>query len=216
MDSTAGNLGSRKAELTPCRHGGLPALLFLVNIMAALLILGACQSYEFKGTEYPDPQPAPDIFLDNVKGGTFQLSEERGKFFLLYFGYTSCPDICPSTLATARLVFDDLGDEASQAALLFVTVDPERDTPEVMSNYVSAFHPNIIGLTGSIEALRAIFDGYGIVAEREELPESAVGYVMSHTTRMFLVDAQGRLRMSFAYGTPAEDVSQDLQRLLKE
>lgn len=192
------------------------ARLLFVIMTAGFVTLSACQSYDFKGTEYPDPQPAPDFLLENVQGGDFRLTEERGRLFLLYFGYTSCPDICPSTLATARLVFNSLGEDADQTALLFVTVDPQRDTPEVMSNYVSAFHPNIIGLTGRHETLQAVFDDYGIVAEREELPESAVGYVMNHTTRLFLVDAQGRLRMSFAYGTPAEDISQDLQHLLKE
>ena len=213
----AGRVSSDARAAVGCQ--AFPYRALLAGLLIALLgviLLAACQAYEFNGTEYPDPQPASDFVLDDVSGGSFRLSDGRGKIFLLYFGYTSCPDVCPATLATARLVFDSLGEDAERVAMLFITVDPERDTPEVMSSYVSAFHPNIIGLTGSPETLEAVFEEYGIVAEREELPESAVGYVMNHTTRLFLVDQEGRLRMSFGFGTPPEDVSQDVQHLLKE
>ncbi len=180
------------------------------------LALASCRSYEFKGTEYPDPQPAPDFALDNVWGGSFRLSDYQGQVVLMYFGYTSCPDICPATLAVARKVLIELGEDAGRVSFLFVTVDPERDTPGVIANYVSVFHPGIIGLTGTSEQLQGVFDAYGIVAEREELPQSAVGYVMNHTTRTFLVDQAGRLRLSYAYGTPPEDILADVHHLLSE
>ena len=215
------DLAGRASSNTRAADGGrtVPYRALLAGLFSALLgviLLAACQAYEFNGTEYPGPQPASDFVLDDVSGGSFRLSEGHGKIFLIYFGYTSCPDVCPATLATARLVLDSLGEDADRVAMLFVTVDPERDTPEVMRNYVSAFHPNIIGLTGAPETLGTVFEDYGIVAEREELPESAVGYVMNHTTRLFLVDQEGRLRMSFGFGTPPEEVSQDVQHLLKE
>jgi protein SCO1/2 len=180
-----------------------------------LLLLTACQSYEYRGTVVDDPQPAPPLVLDNVDGGTFDLAEHRGTIYLLYFGYTSCPDICPATLAQARQVFDQLGDQADQVRFLFVTVDPERDTPDILSTYIEVFHSNIIGLAGSQEALQAIFDDYGIVAEKEFIEDSAVGYVMNHTTRVFLIDQEGRLALSYSFGTPPEDMVQDIEHLLQ-
>jgi protein SCO1/2 len=183
--------------------------------MLAAMLLGSCQTYEFNGTPYEDPAKAPEIELSNVKGGIYRLSESLGQTILIYFGYTSCPDICPGTLAQARKMFDLLGDQAERVEFLFITVDPERDTDEVMSAYVSAFDPRIIGLRGSPEELAEVFSRYGIVAEKEVVPESAVGYVMNHTTRVFLVDAEGRLRLSYPFGTVAEDMAADLQHLMK-
>jgi protein SCO1/2 len=180
-----------------------------------ILLLAGCGSHEFKGTEYRDAQPAPDFELENVAGGTFRPSDHQGKVLLLYFGYTFCPDICPATLAQVTVALDRLEEDADRVVMLFVTVDPERDTAEVMSNYVSAFHPNIIGLTGSRESLEAVFSAYGIVAEREELPDSAMEYAMNHTTRLFLVDPEGRLRLSYPFGTQPGDIVEDVTYLLK-
>ena len=198
------------------RSGLAPAALAGIILAAALLLLlTACQSYQFLGTAYEDPQPAPNLVLDNVNGGTFDLAAHHGTIYLMYFGYTSCPDVCPATLAQARQVFNLLNDQADQVRFLFVTVDPERDTPELMANYIQVFHPNIIGLTGTPERLQAVFDDYGIVAEKEPLPESAIGYVMNHTTRVFLVDQEGKLALSYSFGTPPEDIAQDIEYLLK-
>lgn len=197
-------------------RGLLPAAIVGIALAAALLLLlTACQSYQFLGTVHDDPQQAPELVLDNVTGGSFDLAAHRGTTFLLYFGYTSCPDVCPATLAQARQVFSLLGDQADQVRFLFITVDPERDTPEVMANYIQVFHPNIIGLTGTLEHLRTIFDAYGIVAEKEPIAESAIGYVMNHTTRVFLVDQEGKLALSYSFGTPPEDIAQDIEHLLK-
>lgn len=206
--------GEKEAGRQPDSAG--PVVLVLILTLALLLAgLAACQQHAFNGTEYDDPQMAPDFVLQNVKGGEFRLSDRRGDYTMLYFGYTSCPDVCPATLAQAKRVFDGLGDEEKLVRLLFITVDPERDTPEVMANYISVFHPNIIGLTGDQETLVQVFEDYGIVAEKELLPDSAVGYVMNHTTRLFLVDHEGRLRMSWGFGTPPDDITQDLIYLME-
>ena len=195
-----------------------PALLAALGVVLAvglLLLLTGCQSYEYRGTVVDDPQPAPPLVLENVAGGTFDLSKHQGTIYLLYFGYTSCPDVCPATLAQARQVFDQLGEQADQVRFLFVTVDPERDTPEILSTYIAVFHPNIIGLTGSQETLQAVFDDYGIVAEKEVIEDSAVGYVMNHTTRVFLIDQESQLALSYSFGTPPEDIAQDIEHLLQ-
>lgn len=190
--------------------------LAFAGLAFTVALLSSCQVYEFAGTLYDDPQIAPDFELRNVTGGSYRLSQSRGKIVLVYFGYTFCPDICPGTLAQARQMFDSLGREADMVEFLFITVDPERDTPEIMSTYVSAFHPRIIGLTGGDDELAQVFEGYGIVAEKELLAESAVGYVMNHTTRVFLIDSAGRLRLSYPFGTTAEDMAEDIRHLLED
>jgi protein SCO1/2 len=189
--------------------------VWMALVIVALASATSCQPYEFKGARYGDSRIAPEIELTNVKGGAYRLSDRRGQLVLMYFGYTFCPDICPGTLAQARQMFDLLGEQAETVDFLFITVDPERDTAEVMAAYVSAFHPRIVGLTGTPEELARIFDAYGIVAERVPLPESAVGYAMNHTTRVFLVDRAGYLRLSYPFGTIAEDMVEDIRYLLE-
>lgn len=188
---------------------------FLLLIIVGWL-LAACQSYEFKGTAYPDPQPAPDFDLVDTQGQPFRLSAQQGRVVLLFFGYTHCPDVCPITLGEAKQIIAGLGGEAERVTFSFITVDPERDTPEALQQYVSTFDPAIVGLTGQPEKLAAVRADYGIFAEKETHAGSAVDYVMSHTARVFLVDAQGRLRLSYAFGTPAGDIVQDIRHLLNE
>jgi protein SCO1/2 len=188
--------------------------LVLLLLVTGLLV--ACRPYEFKGTEYPEPEPAPDFTLEDTGGQTFHLSDQRGKIVLMFFGYTSCPDVCPTTLAEARRILEGLQEDAKQVRFLFITVDPERDTPDVLGDFVANFHPGITGLTGTAEALAAVREDYGIVAEKEPLAGSAAGYAMSHTARVFLVDQAGRLRLSYAYGTPPAAVIEDIRHLLEQ
>jgi protein SCO1/2 len=187
---------------------------WLVLLGLIILLLAACQSYQFNGTQYPDPQLAPDFELTTTDGDPFRLSDHQGKIVLMFFGYTSCPDICPTTLAKARRVFEGLGGDADKVTFLFTTVDPERDTPEVLGTYVTAFHPAIVGLTGAPDELATVRQDYGIFAEKEVLEGSATGYIVNHTARVFLVDAGGRLRLSYSFGTPSEDILEDIQHLI--
>jgi protein SCO1/2 len=187
---------------------------WLVLLGLIILLLVACQPYQFNGTQYLDPQLAPDFELSKTDGDSFRLSDHRGEIVLMFFGYTSCPDVCPTTLAEARRVLEGLGDEADQVKFVFITVDPERDTPEVLGTYVSAFHPSIVGLTGSTDELAALRQDYGIFAEKEKLEGSAAGYIVSHTARVFLVDAEGRLKLSYSFGTPPEDILEDIHHIL--
>jgi protein SCO1/2 len=196
------------------KHPASSFLTLISALLAASVLMAACGSYHFKGTVYPDPQPAPDFELTTTDGGPFRLSEQRGQIVLMFFGYTSCPDVCPTTLAEANQVLKGLGDAGDRVRFLFITVDPERDTPEVLATYVTAFHPAIVGLTGSSEELAAVYQDYGIFIEKQVLNESAVGYSVNHTARVFLVDAEGRLRLSYAFGTPPEDILNDIRHLL--
>jgi protein SCO1/2 len=180
----------------------------------AALLASACQPYRFKGTEYIDPKPAPDFVLTRADGGELRLSDQRGRVVLMFFGFTSCPDVCPTTLADAKRILHDLDEDADRIEYLFVTVDPERDTPETLQKYVSLFDPAIVALTGSPESLRDVWDAYGIFVEKVPQEDSAQDYSVSHTARVFVIDEAGRLRLSYTFGTPYEDILADLRSLL--
>ncbi len=172
---------------------------------------------EFRGTYYAEPYPAAaDFTLTRADGTAFQLSEEKGSVVLLFFGYTACPDICPTTLAELRLALESLKPaEASRVNVLFVTVDPARDTPERVQEYVNHFNTQFIGLSGSEEELSRIWQDYGVYREIVD-GESAAGYLVNHTARVTLIDQNGKLRVSFPFDMPVEDIIHDLKLVLKE
>ena len=116
-----------------------------------LLLLTACQPYAFKGTAYPEGVEAEDFTMTTTEGRPFRLSEQHGQVVLMFFGFTSCPDVCPTTLSEARRILEGLEEDAQNVHFVFITVDPERDTPDKLGKYVSNFHPEIVGLTGSPE-----------------------------------------------------------------
>lgn len=170
----------------------------------------------FFGTPLDPARQAPDFTLTDSKGSLYRLSDQRGDAVVLFFGYTSCPDVCPTTLAHFRQVKKELGEEAEGVQFVFVSVDPERDTPERLAAYVSAFDPEFVGLTGSRPELEAVWREYGIYVERVETPGSAAGYFVNHTSASFVIDPQGNLRLLHLYGAPADEVAADLKRLMAE
>ncbi len=193
-----------------------PIILVALSIAVGLLIVFTTnQQYEYHGVVYQDPQPAPQISLSGSKG-EFKLSDQQGKIVLLFFGYTSCPDICPSTLSDMKQVFNLLGDRADRAQVAFITVDPERDTVEKLSQYVSLFNPGFIGLSGTEDELAPIWDSYGVVREIDDTSGSQAGYLVNHTSRIYLVDPEGQLFITYGFGTPAEDISEDIDHILRE
>jgi protein SCO1/2 len=128
------------------------------------------------------------------------------KIVLIFFGYASCPDVCPTTLVELRQVRDSLGAQTDQLQIIFVTVDPERDTPERIRDYVSS---------GNVVELEQVWDAYGVFRAIDESTVSSAGYLVAHSARVYLIDLEGNLRLSFSYGTPAEDIEHDVRELLK-
>jgi len=189
-------------------------LLVLIGVVMAIIVLFP-KADTLRGTVFDPPLPAPEIVLTQGNGSSFRLSETRGKIVLLYFGYTFCPDVCPTTLSDLRRVTADLGEDASHVQVLFVTVDPERDTFEKMGEYVSQFDPNFIGLSGSMDELEKVWNEYGIYREETEFPNSASGYLVNHTARVYLIDQDGNLHLSYSYGTPPEYIVNDIKTLLR-
>lgn len=185
----------------------------LIGLGLLLALLAACGTYEYKGSEYPG-NSAPDFTLQSATGETVRLSEQAGNVVLLFFGYTHCPDVCPTTLGVARQVLNGLGNEAARVKFFFVTVDPERDSPANLASYTAHFHPDITALTGEPTALAAVYDAYGIFIEKEMQPDAVSEYSVTHTARVFLIDPQGKLRLSYVFGTPAEDILSDVRYIL--
>jgi protein SCO1/2 len=153
--------------------------------------------------------------LTRANGETFRLSDQKGKIVLLFFGYTSCPDVCPTTMAELKLVMDQVGSQADFVQVVFVSVDPQRDTPEAVQKYVEHFNPSFIGLSGPTEKLEQIWQDYGIFREAVPLPNSAAGYTVNHTARVVLIDPDGNMRLSYGFGTAVEDISHDVKLLLR-
>lgn len=190
-------------------------ILTIFVIAAALSAMFAVEP-SFRGTLYAEPfPPAADFALTKADGTTFRLSDERGRIVLLFFGYTSCPDVCPTTLAEMKLVMDKLGNTANEVQVVFISVDPDRDTSEKMQTYVEHFNPSFLGLSGSMQELEPIWRNYSITREAVE-SDSAFGVIINHTARVFLVDPQGNMRLTFAYQTPVDDIVHDIRLVLEQ
>lgn len=194
---------------------GLGVFLLIGIVAIATLLFGS--PVKFRGTTYEQPYPvAPDFVLTRGNGSSFQLSTMRGRVVLLFFGYTSCPDVCPTTLAELNQALGKLKQsDADRVQVLFVTVDPERDTPERVQEYVDHFNRNFIGLSGAESDVAKVWNDYGVFREIVE-GTSAAGYLVNHTARVTMIDQEGNMRASFGFETPVDDIVHDLKIVLKE
>jgi protein SCO1/2 len=188
--------------------------LRLVGLLSLLAIQTGCgTNYAFSGSEIDPARPAPKIPLINQVGQPFSLDDYAGKAVVLYFGYTTCPDACPTTLSDYLAVKELLGERAEDVAFVLVSIDPERDTPERLGEYLAFFDPSFIGLTGSAEEIAATARGYGATYERVEYPDSATRYLMDHTTLTYVIDPQGRLRLTYPEAADPAAIAEDLRQL---
>jgi protein SCO1 len=162
--------------------------------------------------------PVRDFALPASTGETLSLSDLRGKAVLLYFGYTNCPDFCPVTLAQFAAVRAELGRLGEDVQGVMVSVDPERDTPDVLRTYVTQFDPTFIGMQGDIETLDEIAEDYGLsyVLPEHEGEHEGGDELIDHTVSSYLLDADGRLRMIFSFGTPTRDIANAVRQVLTE
>ncbi|GAB2558262.1 SCO family protein [Rhodanobacter koreensis] len=193
-----------------------PRVALLLLLFAFGLLLGGCQRSEplpLRLTDVSGHMPDLDFKLTDDHGKTVTGADYRGKVVVLYFGYTHCPDVCPLTLAHLHVVMQRLGPLADGARILFVSVDPARDTPDVMRTYVNAFDPRAVGLTGDPRMVEALVKRYRSSFTRE--PASTGGnYEVSHGSAIYLFDRDGHAR---ALATPAasqDDIVHDLHLLL--
>lgn len=174
----------------------------------------------FRGFAISPERPAPTFALTSHEGRPFALEDARGDAVLLFFGFTYCPDVCPTTLATLGAGLEALGDEAERVTVLLVSVDPERDSPERLAEYLAGFSTldgHVVGLTGTLDEIRAVAGKYGVFFEKEGLdggPPPETGYTVAHSTSVFLIDHHGALRASFSQHSP-EDVAHDVRYVLE-
>ena len=168
------------------------------------------------GTVYDPAIPAPEVRGTNWDGSPFAMRDLEGKVVLLFFGYTSCPDICPLALADMKQVKQQLGDRAAEdAAFVFVSVDPERDTPEQLAAYIQAFDPSFYAVHVPPEDLEQVKKGYGVFAEKRVLDssQSAAGYLVDHSGWTYLIDKQSDLRAVFDMNATPEAIAADVSYL---
>ncbi len=166
------------------------------------------------GTFEP-PREAPAFSLDGSNGKKLSLRDHLGKVVILEFGYTFCEDVCPVTLAHLTEVYKKLGSAARDVQLIYVTVDPERDSPERLREHLAAFNPSFLGATGPPDELKAVQKAYGVIAKQVVSRNQALGYAVDHSSSLYLVDRQGKLRGLAPFGTPVDDIVHDLEFLLK-
>ena len=210
-----------KSEITPPKPWwrnkwlllALGALLVgLLLGWAIVAILDA--SYTYHGTVIQSPDPAHNFTLTGPDGGPVSLEDYRGQAVMLYFGYTFCPDVCPATLVELAKARQLLGKDADKLQVIMVTVDPMRDTSEKLEKYATHFDPSFLGLTGSEDEIAAAATPYGIYYQKQDGSE-ATGYLMDHTASVIVVDPDGHLRLIYPFGTPGEDIAEDISHLVR-
>jgi len=185
----------------------LPLLLFLTAAVSAV------DNATFKAGAFSPPRQAPDFSLRGTDGGELKLSRYRGKVVVLGFGFTSCPEVCPTTLAVLAQARKKLSVSADEVQVVYVTVDPERDDTERMRKYLASFDPTFVGGTGTAEQLAAVRQAYGVLAEKKPF---AGGHTVAHSSFTYLIDRDGSLRALMPFGHTADDYVHDVKLLLNK
>ena len=187
-----------------------------ILLLAAALALGGCSAGtpQFTFSDVTGSGFGRDFALTDHTGKQRALADFRGKAVVVFFGYTQCPDVCPTTLAALAEAMQRLGPDASKVQVLFITVDPERDTAELLSHYVTAFNPSFLGLSGDAEATARTAKEFKILYQKQpgRTPES---YTMDHSAGTFVFDPQGRLRLYAGHGQGADVFAHDIRELLR-
>ncbi len=184
-------------------------------LILALLTLTACEPPKlpspFHASEVGEKYAQADFRLADHNGKVRTLADFRGKVVVLFFGYTHCPDVCPTTLADQTLVMQKLGADANKVQVLFITIDPERDTAALLAEYVPAFDARFLGLSGDAAATAQVAKAFNIVYQKQP---SKTGYNMDHSAGTFLIDPQGRVRLLAPYAQRVDWLTEDIRLLL--
>ena len=192
--------------------------LAVIGVMAALLCIAGCDKLlpnarsPFNSVDVTGSPIGADFRLADPEGKPRSIADFRGKVVIVNFGYTHCPDVCPMTLSDFASAMKRLGADASRVQLLFVTVDPQRDTAELLKQYVPAFNPTFIGLRGDERTTEKVTRDFRIYAKRDE--GKGADYTVQHSAQSFVFDREGKLRLVVGYGLEPEKIAADLRVLL--
>ncbi len=191
-------------------------LRFLSATLFVLSLVGCGPSQpQFKNTDLTGADCCKDFRLTDHNGKTRTLADFRGKAVVMFFGYTQCPDVCPTTMSEMKAVLQQLGADAQRVQVLFVTVDPERDTRELLASYVPAFDPGFLGLYGDGEATAKTAKEFRVFYQKQ--PGTTPGsYTVDHTAGSYVFDPQGRVRLFARHGDGGANLVADLRILLKQ
>lgn len=191
------------------------AIAALLGVAVAVFVVPKLspEPHEFVGTVLSNPEQAPSFTLTADTGDRVGLDDYRGQVVLIYFGYTFCPDICPASLAELADAVATLGDDGDDVQVLMISVDPARDLPEVLGEYVDHFDTRFVGLTGSDNEIAAVAEQYNVFYEASE-GTAATGYLVDHWAGVMLVDREGRLVELLSYGTTGEQIAADVEEWL--
>jgi protein SCO1/2 len=184
----------------------------LVGLVAVFLLLPA-RPYTYQVSLIDPPVAAPLFELMDVDGSQVQLSDLDGQVVIMFFGYTSCPDVCPVTLSDFLQIRSRLGSKAENVSFVFVTVDPERDTPERMKKYLINFDPEIIGLTGTRAELESVWSSYGVYEAKLDTGSEG-NYLVDHSSRIYIIDPDGNLLLTYLFGTENKVIAEDVRHLV--
>lgn len=190
----------------------LPVVVVMLGLAVGVYFF---RPHTFHGTVIQSPEPSFDFKLTG-KDGNVSLSDYRGKLVLIYFGYTFCPDICPATLANVGQALRNLGeDKANEVQTIMVSLDPERDTPQKLADYVTHFHPSFIGITGTEQDIAQVTSLYGIFYQVQP-GSDATGYLIDHTATLLVIDREGYLKLVFPFGVTVDEIADDLEYMLRQ
>ncbi|MFO1311921.1 MAG: SCO family protein [Burkholderiales bacterium] len=188
------------------------------SLVAALLLLAlaACSpdAPKFKSSDVTGSSFGREFALQDASGKTRTLADFRGKAVVVFFGYTQCPDVCPTTLSTLAETMKLLGPDADRVQVIFITIDPERDTPAMLAEYVPAFDKRFIGLAGDAAATERVAKEFKVIYQKQPGPTPTT-YSMDHSAGVFIFDPQGRLRLYARHGQGPDAFAHDLRELLR-
>jgi protein SCO1/2 len=188
-------------------------ILSTLIVCLTLLFSGCSQPPTFKSTDISGSDWGKDFALTDPQGQARRLADFKGKAVVVFFGYTQCPDVCPTTLLSMREVLNRLGNDAGRVQVVFVTLDPARDTPQVLAEYVTAFHPSFVGLRGDEATIAAVARDFKVFYAKQA-GSTAGTYSLDHSTGSYAYDPEGRLRLLIRYGETPDNVASDLRLLL--
>ena len=191
-----------------------PVMGAVIGILLGVAVISMFRPHVYSGVVLQSSEPAPTMDgLVYTDGQPVDIAALRGNVVFVYFGYTYCPDVCPLTLGTVDDALADLGEDANRVQTIMVTVDPERDTAEVLQSYLAKFNDRFRGTVGEESDIRSVATQYGVTYQYEE--EDADGsYLVNHTASLLTIDPDGSLRIVYPFGVTAEELTADLRELL--